>query len=96
MDDKLNILLTELLELIENDSRMIYLKELRNDLFNNSEFISLLNKTKSNLYISVDDKEKIFSNPKYKEYQHLENEILFLVLEINKKLNKLADKSRCY
>lgn len=96
MDGKLNILLTELLELIENDSRMIYLKELRNDLFNNSEFISLLNKTKSNLYISVDDKEKIFSNPKYKEYQHLENEILFLVLEINKKLNKLADKSRCY
>lgn len=95
MDFDLSIKLDELIELIEKDERIINLKKIKNELLNDSNFINLLTEIKSKPYISIQEKEKLYSNEKYKEYQHLENEIYFLTLDINSRLNKLTDKSRC-
>ena len=49
---------------------------------------------KKNPY-NKDLKQQLYQNEFYKRYQHLENEIYFLTLDMNRILNRLTDSKGC-
>ena len=75
------------------------MKELKERIYNDKilekklkEFRELENKY-SKEYVEL--KRDILDNSLVREYQQLENELYFTVLEINKRLNSLIDRKKC-
>lgn len=98
MEEDINIKISELIELLNNDIRIKKLSTLKEELKKDDSLIrkiELLKKMNeyTNEYQNL--KKKIFKNNKFVEYKELENEINFLILEINQKLKKLTNKKGC-
>lgn len=99
MDNLYQEKIDSLLAAIRSDSRILELNEIKKQLLNDTD---LLNKIESinnneNSY-STDNlklKQQLYQNPLYTRYQHLENEVYFLTLEMNKIINRLTDKKGC-
>ena len=95
INDKLNDLIGE----INNNPKVLRLKELKEQIYKDKKLKELLEKLRaldnefSNEYVEL--KKQILDNPLVKEYKNLENELYFCVLEINKKLNTLLDRKKC-
>ena len=91
--------LDNLINLIKNDSRIIELKKLRVELFNDKTLLDKINKIQNtdNIYDSeiIKLKKELFDNKLYSRYVSLENELYFLTLEINQILNRLTDRKGC-
>lgn len=88
----------ELLELLENDSRIQDLKKRKEKLLKNKTFLESMTKLQ-NLDIYSDEyaklKQKLFKNQDFVEFKHLENEINLLILEMNQRLKKLTNERWC-
>ena len=82
---KYNDLINNLLDLLDNNNDIIKVKELKNKLQNDSNFLSYLNNYKLNN--SIDNKKKLYENKNYVEYLHSETNINILIQEIKKKFN---------
>lgn len=99
MQEELNIKLTELEHLIKNSSTYNETKDLKEKLLKNTDLLNEINNLKNNENIYSNSyknkKIKLYENEDYKHYQHLENELYLLTLEINKKLNTLTKKGSC-
>lgn len=98
MEKDINIKTSELIELLNNDIRIKKLSTLKEELKKDDSLIrkiELLKKMNeyTNEYQNL--KKEIFKNDKFVEYKELENEINFLILEINQKLKKLTNKKGC-
>ena len=95
VNDKLN----ELLEEIDNNPKILRLKELKEEIYKDEtlkqqlEDFRKLDNEYSSRYIEL--KKQILENSLVKEYKSLENELYFCVLEINKRLNTLLDRRKC-
>lgn len=95
INEKLNDLIGE----IDNNPKVLRLKELKEEIYKDKKLKELLEKFRaldnefSNEYVEL--KKQILDNPLVKEYKNLENELYFCVLEINKKLNTLLDRKKC-
>ena len=87
-----NDLINELLEELDNDLRIIKYKKLKQDLLKDNKLLSEIAEYKNKR--SIEKKQNLFLNDKYKEYLSLENEINLLILSIKRKLNILNNK-RC-
>ena len=89
----------ELLKLLDNDERVIKLKKLKNKLFLDQELLDKVSRLQ-HLDIYSDEykelKKELFLNQDYVEYQHLENEIHLLILEMNQRLKKLTNERKCH
>ena len=98
MKEKTNEFIDDLIKTFELDERIINLKNEKEKLLSNKEFIEKLDKLKtldiySNEYKVL--KKELFKEPDFVLYKQLENEINLLILEINQKLNTLTDKKGC-
>lgn len=87
--------LDDVIKEINKDSRIIELKKLKKKLLSNDDLMSLIKEIQKNPDLLYIKKKEIYSNLDYLKYQTLENEIYFLTLEINKRLNKLTDSKGC-
>ncbi len=98
MKEELNLKIDKLIEVLDNDSRFQKLVSIKEKLLNDSEILAKIDKLKeldiySNEYKSL--KKELFEDKDFVAYKELENEIDFLILEINKKLRVLTDERRC-
>ena len=89
----------ELLKLLDNDERVIKLKKLKKKLFLDLELLDKVSRLQrldiySDQYKEL--KKELFLNQDYVEYQHLENEIQLLILEMNQRLKKLTNERKCH
>jgi len=96
--DELSIRIDKLISKLDNDSRIKEVKELKNKILSNKELISKINKMKelekySGEYIEF--KKDLFKNDEFVRFKELENEIDFLILEINNHLKELTNERRC-
>lgn len=99
MTEEINSKLNDLIDSIDNNLKTIKMKELKERIYNDKilekklkEFRELENKY-SKEYVEL--KRDILDNSLVREYQQLENELYFTVLEINKRLNSLIDRKKC-
>ena len=96
--DELNNKIDELIELLNSDNRIIKLEELKNKLLSDKDFISKIGKLKDlDIYSKeyLDLKKELFENSEFVSFKELENEINYLIMEINSKLNTLTNERRC-
>ncbi len=82
---KYNDLINELLDLLDKNKDIINVKNLKNELLNDSDFLSYLNNYK--ILNSVNNKKKLYENKSYVEYLHSETNINILIQKIKKKFN---------
>ena len=91
--------LDELCRVMDNDDQVKELLEIKKQIYQDDNLKEQLEKYKnsSNKYDAslVTLKSNIINNPLIKRYRELENELYFMILEINKKLNSIVDKKGC-
>ena len=95
---EINEKLDNLISLLDNDPRMIKLIDKKKKLLNNKELLTKIAKLNeldnySDEYKSL--KKEIFENEDFVSYKEIENEIDYLILEINNKLRTLTSERRC-
>ena len=98
MKEELNKKIDNLINLLDSDSRIIKLVNEKNKLLNNKELLDNINKLKrldkySDEYKIL--KNKLFNDYDFVSFKELENEINFLILQINTKLKELTNERRC-
>ena len=96
---KINNKVEELINILNNDSRIKRLYELKVELNNDKSLKSKIESLKILDQYSTEYKDiklDLFKNPKFVEYKELENEINILILEINQKLKTLTDERSCH
>lgn len=96
---KINNKVEELINILDNDSRIKRLYELKVELNNDKSLMSKIESLKILDQYSTEYKDiklDLFKNPKFVEYKELENEINILILEINQKLKTLTDERSCH
>lgn len=98
MKEELNLKIDNLINLLNNDSRIIKLEEEKCKLLNNKGLLDKIDKLKRLDKYSIEYKElknELFSDKDFVLFKELENEINYLILEINGKLKKLTNERRC-
>ena len=98
MKEELNIKIDNLIELLDNDSRINEINSLKDKLLSNNDLIDKINKLRSLDKYSDEYKtlkKELFLNKDFVRFKELESEIDFLILEINNKLNTLTNERRC-
>lgn len=100
MDYKLINKIDELIEIFENSNEIKEITKLKEEIYLNQELkekIEKFNKLKENPYSSelINIKKDILSINEVKKYKEIENNLLILTFEINKKLNILTSKKGC-
>ena len=100
MNEEIRQKLNELIDSIENDPKVLKLKKLKEEIYedvNLKKDLEKFNRIKDFEYSKeyIELKTKIIENPKVSEYRMLENELYFIILQMNKELNKLIDKKGC-
>jgi len=84
-----------------DESKLINdLKEAKENAFLDKELTNLLEEYHSKTevyrdYELVELKRKIIDNPNFKNYTNKEQELYYLVLEINSRLNKITKEKSC-
>ena len=78
---------------LDNSKEVKHIKELNNKLKDNKELLNLIEKYNNTQSETI--KEEIIKNEFFKEYKLSENEINYIILEINSKLKKISKKGSC-
>lgn len=90
--------LDEITAIIKKDSDLKKLKKLEKEIESNKELMLKIENIKkmdkySDEYLNI--KKEILKNSSFIEYKRIENDLFFLIQEINRKLNSLKEKSGC-
>lgn len=84
---------------IDNNDKVKELLDLKKQIYEDNKLKEMLEKYRnsSNNYNAefIALKSDIVNNPLIKKYRKIENELYFITLEINKRLNSLTDKKGC-
>lgn len=95
MNDKISNIIDEIVEIINNDKRINTVKDKINNIYINTELMNKINYVKNNSdnYNNkyIETKKEILNNIDYKEYKNIEQDLSYLIIEINKRLNLLKD-----
>lgn len=99
MNLELNIKVSNFLENLKNDSLIQEYIEQKKKVLENKELLKKVEKI-HNLDIYSEEykciKHELFQNDDYKRYLELENELFYLILEINQELKTLTGKRGCF
>lgn len=98
MKEMLNLKIDNLINLLDNDSRIISLLDEKNKILGNQELIDKISKLKTLNKYSIEYKKlknELFNNFDFVSFKEMENEINYLILEINSRLRTLTDERRC-
>ena len=85
----------ELISALNQDSRIIEVQHYKQKLLENKELIEKITKLQQlDIYSNEYKKLKIelFQNPDFIKFKHYENEVNFLIVQINHKLKSLIEK----
>jgi hypothetical protein len=87
----------ELIDELDNSDIIKNITFYRDRIKNNLEVCSLIEKSKNtdDKYIIMDIRRKLYSNSDYKNYIDSYNQLYYIVMNINKRLNKLVNNRRC-
>ena len=83
----------ELKEELNNTKKVKDLKKINNEIMKDNELLEDIKR-----YNETQDekiRERIINNKLFREYKHNENEVNFLILEINKKLKEINGSRSC-
>ena len=83
----------ELKEELDNTKEVKELKTINNEIMKDNELLENIKR-----YNETQDekiRERIINNKLFREYKHNENEVNFLILEINKKLKEINGSRSC-
>lgn len=81
-------------ERLDRSLLMHELKEARQKIEKDEHLKQLIDSFHQNPY-QESLKEEIYQNTNFMAYQHLENELYFLILEINQRLKTLTEEKSC-
>ena len=90
--------LDEITNIIENDKHLKKLKLLEKEIEKDKVLMSKIKAIKkidkySNEYLNI--KKEILNNESFMEYKKIENDLFFIIQDINKKLNYMKEKGGC-
>ena len=88
----------ELIDVLEESDLISELTSCKEKIINNlelSKLISMGNSTKDE-YLLLDIKRKLYKNSDYKNYMDKYNELMYIVMNINSRYNKLLGKGSCF
>ena len=96
--EELNLKIDNLIDILNKDERIIKIEKLKNKITSNKELLNKIEKLKeldkySDEYISL--KKELFNDKDFVSFKELENEIDFLILEINNHIKKLTNERSC-
>jgi len=88
----------ELIDVLEESELISDLVQYRDKISNNTELSKLINEGNStnDSYLLLDIKRRLYKNSDYKNYIDKYNELLYIIMDINGRFNKLLGKSRCF
>ena len=98
MREEIEEKLDNLIDLLDKDSRIIDITNLKDKVINDEELINKIHKLNeldkySDEYKDV--KKELFNNEDFVSFKELETEINYLILGINSKLKELTNERRC-
>ena len=98
MKEELENKIDNLIKILDDDPRIIEIVRLKDKLCSNQDIINKMNKLNSIDKYSNEYKElkmELFKDKYFVSFKELEQEINFLILEINSRLKTLTDKRGC-
>ena len=84
-----NLIYQELLLDIKNSNLAFNIRKSLNDIYNDKDLISLINKYKETGDETI--KKEIYNNEKFARYKRLENETNLLIMKLNKIFKESSD-----
>ena len=88
----------ELIDVLEESDLISELNSCKEKIINNlelSKLISMGNSTNDE-YLLLDIKRNLYKNSDYKNYMDKYNELMYIVMNINSRYNKLLGKGSCF
>lgn len=85
-----NLIYQELLLDIKNSKLAFNIKKSLNDIYNDKDLISLINKYKETGNETI--KKEIYNNEKFMRYKRLENETNLLIMKLNKIFKEIGER----
>ena len=86
-----NLIYKELLLDIKNSNLAFNIRKSLNDIYNDKDLISLINKYKETEDETI--KKEIYNNKKFMRYKKLENETNLLIMKLNKTFKEIGDSN---
>ena len=83
----------ELKEELNNTKEVKELKEINNSIMKDQELLNDIKKYNETQDENI--KERIINHKLFREYKHKENELNFIILEINSKLKEISSSRSC-
>lgn len=85
----------ELIDVLEESNLIKDLEKYREVIYNNKDLRELIDKgnSTSDDYLLLDIKKKLYDDNDYKNYMDKYNELLYIVMDINKRFKKLTSDS---
>ena len=85
-----NLIYQELLLDIKNSNLAFNIRKSLNDIYNDKDLISLINKYKETGNETI--KKEIYNNEKFMRYKRLENETNILIMKLNKIFKEIGER----
>ena len=85
-----NLIYQELLLDIKNSNLAFNIRKSLNDIYNDKDLISLINKYKETGNETI--KKEIYNNEKFMKYKRLENETNLLIMKLNKIFKEIGER----
>ena len=85
-----NLIYQELLLDIKNSNLAFNIRKSLNDIYNDKDLISLINKYKETGNENI--KKEIYNNEKFMRYKRLENETNLLIMKLNKIFKEIGER----
>ena len=88
----------ELIDVLDKSELIFDLTRYRENIICNNDLSELIkkgNKTDDN-YLLLDIRRKLYNNADYKGYMDKYNELMYFVMDINYRYNKLLGKGSCF
>ena len=85
-----NLIYQELLLDIKNSKLAFNIRKSLNDIYNDKDLISLINKYKEAEDETI--KKEIYNNEKFMRYKRLENETNLLIMKLNKIFKEIGER----
>ena len=88
----------EFIDVLDSSKLILDLVKYRDIIINNKDLRKLINEGNSSNdeYLLLDIKRRLYKNNDYKNYMDKYNELMYLVMDINYRYNKLLGKGSCY
>jgi hypothetical protein len=88
----------ELIDILDESSLIYNLTKYKNKIINNKELSNLIREgnNTNDEYLLLDIKRRLYKYDDYKNYMNYYNELMYIVMDINSRCNKLLGNGGCF